>query len=154
MEHNGDPAAQHTMRIRVRHHEIDPLGHVNNAVYLNYIEEVAIEHARARGFDAARWRELGGSWVVRRHEIDYRQPALAGDDLDVTTRIVGFDRVRGVRATEIVRAGNGAILARARTEWVWVDHQGRPRRIPAAVSLAFATAPPLEGTEAHGRLPG
>ena len=60
------------MRVRVRHYEMDALGHVNNAIYLNYVEEAAVEHARRLGYDEARWRTLGGTWVVRRHEIEYR----------------------------------------------------------------------------------
>src|SRR5215207_2075314 len=94
---------EHTIRLRVRHHEMDALGHVNNAVYLHYVEEAAIEHARARGYDEARWRELGGTWVVRRHEIEYRAPAVAGDELFVTTRVLALDRARGTRRTTIER---------------------------------------------------
>jgi acyl-CoA thioester hydrolase len=131
------PATEHTMRIRVRHHEMDALGHVNNAVYLNYVEEAAVEHARRLGYDEARWRALGGGWVVRRHEIEYRAPAVAGDDLDVTTRIAGLERMRGVRRTTIVRVGDGVLLADATTHWIWIDHEGRPRRIPAEVLADF-----------------
>src|SRR5438874_9894812 len=61
----------YVMRLRVRHYETDALGHVNNAVYLNYLEQAAIEHAAAMGFGQARLAELGGFFVVRRHEIDY-----------------------------------------------------------------------------------
>jgi acyl-CoA thioester hydrolase len=126
---------EHTIVVRVRHHEMDALGHVNNAVYLNYVEEAAIEHGRARGYDEARWRSLGGNWVVRRHEIDYKAPAVAGDELRVTTRIVSLDRTRGTRRTMIER--DGALLVEAATEWVWVDFEGRPRRIPPEVLADF-----------------
>ena len=125
----------HTLRLRVRHYEMDALGHVNNAVYLQYAEEAAVEHARAIGFDEARWRELGGALVVRRHEIDYKLPAVAGDDLDVTTRVASVDRVRATRRTTIER--DGVLLAEAVTEWVLVGLDGRPRRLPAEVVDAF-----------------
>jgi acyl-CoA thioester hydrolase len=131
---------EHTIRLRVRHHEMDALGHVNNAVYLHYVEEAAIEHARRLGYDEARWRGLGGTWVVRRHEIEYRLPAVAGDDLDVTTRIVGMERARGIRRTEIVRSRDGALLAEATTQWIWVDLGGRPRRVPSEVLADFGEA--------------
>lgn len=124
---------QHTVRVRVRHYEMDSAGHVNNAVYLHYVEDAAIEHARALGFDEARWREIGGVWVVRRHEIDYKLPAVAGDELDVTTRIVGMERVQATRRTQIVRARDRALIAEAVTYWVWVGLDGRPRRLPAEV---------------------
>lgn len=124
---------QHTVRVRVRHYEMDSVGHVNNAVYLHYVEDAAIEHARVLGFDEARWREIGGVWVVRRHEIDYKLPAIAGDELDVTTRIVAMDRVKATRRTQIVRVGDGALIAETLTFWVWVGPDGRPRRLPPEV---------------------
>jgi acyl-CoA thioester hydrolase len=134
---------EHTIRVRVRHHEMDALGHVNNAVYLNYVEEAAIEHGRARGYDEARWRALGGNWVVRRHEIEYRLPAVAGDDLAVTTRVVELGRARGIRRTTIER--DGVLLVEATTEWVWIGLDGRPRRVPPEVLTDFPAnekAPP------------
>jgi acyl-CoA thioester hydrolase len=142
-----DKPIQHTVRIRVRHHEMDPLGHVNNAVYLHYVEEAAIEHARVLGFDEARWRELGGAWVVRRHEIDYKAPAVAGDELDVTTRIVAIERVQATRRTTIVRARDAVLLSEAATYWVWVGLDGRPRRLPPEVlaSLPRPDALPASG---------
>ena len=119
----------HTIRLRVRHHDMDVQGHVNNAVYLHYVEEAAIEHAGLIGFGPERLRELGGTWVVRRHAITYRRPAVAGDELDVTTTIVSLERTRGTRRTAIERGGE--LLAEAETEWVWVGNDGRPRRLPA-----------------------
>ena len=131
---------RHTLRLRVRHYEMDALGHVNNAVYLQYAEEAAVEHARALGFDAERWKELGGAWVVRRHEIEYRLPAVAGDDLAVTTHIVRLDRMRGTRRTTIAR--EGVLLAEATTEWIWIGLDGRPRRLPQEVVALFTETPP------------
>jgi len=124
------------IHVRVRHHEMDALGHVNNAVYLNYVEEAAVEHARALGYGEARWRELGGNWVVRRHEITYHAPAVAGDELAVTTRIIGLEGIRGIRRTTIERDGH--LLVDATTEWVWVGPDGRPRRLPPEVVADFA----------------
>lgn len=132
-----DQSLEHTTRVRVRHYEMDALGHVNNAVYLHYVEEAAIEHARALGFDEARWRALGGTWVVRRHEVDYRLPAVAGDELDVTTRIVRVERVQAMRRTSIVRTRDGAVVVDALTQWVWVGLDGRLRRLPNDVVAAF-----------------
>ncbi len=124
---------EHTMRVRVRHHEMDSLGHVNNAVYLHYVEEAAIDHARQLGFDEERRRELGGAWVVRRIEIDFKTPAVAGDELDVTTRIVALERVQARRRTTIVRVRDGAVIAEALAFWVWIGLDGRPRRLPVDV---------------------
>jgi acyl-CoA thioester hydrolase len=137
---------QHTVRVRVRHYEMDPLGHVNNAVYLHYVEEAAIEHARILGFDTARWREIGGTWVVRRHEIDYKLPAVTGDDLDVTTQITSIKRVQATRRTTIVRVRDSALLVDAVTYWVWVGLDGRPRRLPPEVVASLPKPVVDEGT--------
>jgi acyl-CoA thioester hydrolase len=126
----------HTIRLRVRHHDMDVQGHVNNAVYLHYVEEAAIEHAGLIGFGAERLRELGGTWVVHRHAITYRRPAVAGDELDVTTTIASLERTRGIRRTTIARRGE--LLAEAETEWVWVGIDGRPRRLPAEAVEIYA----------------
>src|SRR3954471_18487117 len=70
---------------RVRFHELDPLGHVNNAVYLSYLEQAAIDHAAAAGWDAATLRTIGGVFIARRHEITYHRPAAENDRLRVIT---------------------------------------------------------------------
>jgi acyl-CoA thioester hydrolase len=134
-------SAEHTIRVRVRHYEMDSLGHVNNAVYLHYVEEAAIEHARALGFDETRWRDLGGAWVVRRHEVDFRLPAVAGDELDVMTRIIAVERVQATRRTTIERACDRAIVAEAFTFWVWVGLDGRPKRLPAEIVASLPRIP-------------
>jgi acyl-CoA thioester hydrolase len=165
--------------VRVRHHEIDSLGHVNNASYLNYLEQAAIDHAAAAGYDAAHLRELGGTFVARRHEVDYLRPAVAGDWLRVTTWPVELGAARAIRAYEIARVpeddrepgrlGDGLFLpeevaatgddvvVRARTVWAYVDVvSGRPRRMPAEIGAAFLRRQDVEPgiLRDHERRPG
>ena len=133
-------AVEHTIRIKVRHHEMDALGHVNNAVYLNYAEECAIAHGKHVGYGIARMREVGGIFIVHRHEITYHHPAVSGDELCITTRVTAMAGVRATRHTTIIHQANGVLVAEAKTEWVWVDNDGRPRRIPDEVLEAFPPA--------------
>src|SRR5215208_7627730 len=70
---------------RVRFHEVDALGHVNNAAYLNYLEQAAIDHATYIGLDLQRLQGLGGVFVARRHQIVFLKPTFAGDLLRVIT---------------------------------------------------------------------
>jgi acyl-CoA thioester hydrolase len=122
----------------VRSYELDSNGHVNNSVYLAYAEEVAVLHAEALGFGKAWTTRQGGAWVVRKHEIVYHQPALYGDELELTTRLVSVRGARGVRQTAISRL-DGTLLADITTEWVWVRaSDGRPTRVPPALVEAFA----------------
>jgi YbgC/YbaW family acyl-CoA thioester hydrolase len=73
----------------VRHHEADAVGYVNNAAYLHYLEQAAIEHSAAVGYPLGRYREMGTLFIVRRHQIEHLRPASPGDVLEV-----GESRVR------------------------------------------------------------
>ena len=63
-----------TARYPVRQYELDVLGHVNNAVYLNWVEQVAIDHVEALGFGREWSIAQGGGWVVREHHVTYHRP--------------------------------------------------------------------------------
>lgn len=133
----ADGRPVYTMRLRVRQYEMDAFGHVNNAVYLNYLEQAATEHAEITGFSQARMTELGGMFVVRRHEIEYYGSAVAGDDLDVTTWPELLSGPRAVRCYEIRHAASGRRLIAARTLWIWIDPRGRPRPMPQEIIDVF-----------------
>ncbi|HET6381234.1 MAG TPA: thioesterase family protein [candidate division Zixibacteria bacterium] len=126
------PLLEHAQRFRVRTYELDQNGHVNNSVYLAWAENLAAEHAEALGFGRAWSLEQGGAWVVRRHEITYHRPAVAGDEIEAMVRVEALGGVRGVRRTWIRRATDANLLAEVLTDWVWVRlSDGRPRRVPA-----------------------
>lgn len=117
--------------LRVRHYEMDALGHVNNAVYQNYLEQAAIEHSEHLGITLDIYRELGGVFVMRRVEIDYLRPAVAGDTLEVTTWLKEMRGTRAYRRYEIRKQNQDDLLVTAEALWVWVDTQTmRPRPIP------------------------
>jgi len=124
------------LRLAVQPVDIDELGHVNNIVYLRWVQEAAIAHWRTVAPPAD---QAALVWVVVRHEIDYRRPALPGDDILVETWIgvsVGRDFERH---TEIVRAADRRILARARTLWCPIDAAtGRPTEVSVAVRERFS----------------
>jgi acyl-CoA thioester hydrolase len=127
-----------TTRWRVRSYELDSNGHVNNAIYLAYAEEVAALHAEVLGFGRAWTQAQGRAWVVRKHDIIYHRPADYGDELDLTTVVTAMRGARATRATSI-RLSTGPLLAEAVTEWVWVrTSDGRPTRLPPELIGAFA----------------
>lgn len=129
---------QFTTYLRVRHHEMDALGHVNNAIYQNYLEQAAIEHSENLGLSLELYRELGGLFVMRRIEIDYLRPAVAGDRLEVTTWLHEIRGARAIRRYEIRKQDNEHLLVTAEAVWVWVDITTmRPRAIPNALLDAF-----------------
>ncbi len=140
----------HTARWRVRHYECDPNGHVNNAVYLGWAEEIAIEHADLSGFGPAWTAAQGGQWVIHRQQITYHHPAVYGDEVALTVRVELVRGVRGHRRTEIRRGRDDRLLADVATEWVWVRRgDGRPAPVPPAVVAAARAA--TEATLARRR---
>ena len=127
-----------TTRLRVRHYEMDTLGHVNNAVYQHYLEQAAIEHSEHLGFNFARYREIGGVFVLRKIELDYRRPAVAGDRLEVSTWLHEMRGPRAIRRYEIRRQADDELLVTAEALWAWVELATmRPRAIPALLIDAF-----------------
>ena len=130
---------QHSEQWRVRTFELDSNGHVNNAVYLNYAEQVAVDHAEALGY-GREWAERNGiAWAVREHHVVYHRPAVYRDLLTLTTRVVSMGGVRAVRQTTITREPDGVQLAEITTEWVCVRiSDQRPTRIPADLLAGYA----------------
>ena len=115
--------------------DIDELGHVNNTVYLRWVQEVAIAH----------WSTLATAemqqeivWMVLRHEIDYKAAAKEGDSLILRTWIGTAEGLRFDRHTEILN-NDRKLLVQARTVWCPIDPQtGRPKKVSADVRRMFS----------------
>lgn len=116
--------------------DIDELGHVSNLVYLRWVQEVAMAHSRAQGWDIARYHALGAAFMVRRHEIDYIAQVTLGQTLRAETWVDSWRAASCVRKTELVR--DGGVVARAATQWAMIHlASGRPQRIPEELLAAF-----------------
>jgi acyl-CoA thioester hydrolase len=118
--------------------DIDMLGHASNVAFVRWIQDVALAHSAAVGLGLEQYQRLGAVFVIVRHEIDYLRSALRGEALEARTWISSVMAAKCVRATEIVRAADGALLARGATTWGFIEMaSGRPRRIPEEVRRAF-----------------
>ena len=118
--------------------DLDELQHVNNVVYVRWLQDIATAHWRSIAPAAAR---ESVAWVARRHEIDYVSAAVLDEELVVATWVGEARRLVFERFTEIRRAGNGQVVVRAKTLWVPVDPgTGRPRRVSDEVRALFSTA--------------
>ncbi len=136
---------------RVRAYECDTLGHVNNANYLRYMQEAAIEASADAGYDTRRYTEMGKSWLIRETSVEYFSPLFFGDTLILKTWVADVRRVRSRRMYEFRKAGAAELVARADTDWIFLDQKtGRPAGVPEPLKLAFfpegvpATAPARE----------
>lgn len=131
----GATAAPFEQLVRVAEDDLDERAHVNNAVYVKWVQQVAVAH----------WRTIAPAkdqealaWVLLRHEIDYLRAAVLGDELVLCTWVGEASGLSFERHTEI-RAGDGTVVARSRTVWCPVDARtGRPRRVSNEVRRLFA----------------
>jgi acyl-CoA thioester hydrolase len=113
---------------------VDMNGHVNNVVYVQWMQDVAVLQGGTKAM-----HESGGTWVVHSHKIEYLSPAFAGEDLVALTWVVNFRRVRSIRRHKFFRKSDNMLLAKGETEWVFVDvESGRPRMIPDEVMQLFS----------------
>ena len=116
---------------------IDELGHVNNAVWVQWIQQVAVAHWDSVA-DAAHKEAF--YWVVVRHEIDYLRAAHQGDR--ITARTWVGEEPRGARFDRFVEftGENGKICVRSKTQWAIIDKAlGRPIRVPPEVVAPFVS---------------
>jgi acyl-CoA thioester hydrolase len=117
--------------------DIDEQNHVNNTVYLRWIQDIATAHWKSLASAEA---QAAIAWVVLRHEIDYRSPASLGDEILLRTWVGKASRLKFERFTEILRKIDKQLLAQARTLWVPVDvHNGKPTRVSAELRAQFST---------------
>ena len=129
-------SAAFEMIVSVLPEDIDQQNHVNNTVYLRWVQEVATAHWRAVATADAR-ENIG--WVVLRHEIDYKTPACLGDEIVLRTWVGKSTQLMFERFTEIRRSGDDQLLANARTLWCPINAQtARPVRVPAEVREQFS----------------
>lgn len=108
--------------------DIDANGHVNNVVYLRWIQDMATAHWAARQPPE---NQAGWAWIVLRHEVDYRRALLPGETARARTWVA--NKPEGPRFDRYVRIDgpDGAMCAQALTTWCLIDSAtGRPKRVP------------------------
>jgi len=98
--------------------DIDQLGHVNNIVYLHWVQDVAVEHWYAAATEQQKALYL---WVVAKHEIEYKRPAVLGDVLLVRTWVGKATHRLFTRHTEVCRRSDHKLIARAVSLWAPID---------------------------------
>ena len=124
------------MPVAVTPADIDEQNHVNNTVYLHWVQEVAIAHWKSLASTEA---QSAIGWIVLRHEIDYKIPASLEDEIVLRTWVGEASRLKFERFTEIRRKIDNGLLAEARTVWVPIDTKtGKPTRVSGDVREKFS----------------
>jgi acyl-CoA thioester hydrolase len=120
---------------------VDQNGHVNNVMYVQWMQDSAVRHYEAMG-GTQPTQAMGATWVVRSHMIEYLRPAFAGERIRVQTWVVNMRRVRSLRRYRFLRVADEQLLVRGETDWVFVDaSSGVPRAIPPQVTDLFTLVP-------------
>ncbi len=124
-----------THTITITPADIDEMNHVNNVVYLRWVQDAAAAH-----WDALAPEELKKkyAWVVLRHEMDYKNPAKLDDPVKAETWVSSHEGVRSVRNVKLSHADTGIVFAEAVTTWCLLDAvTKRPKRIDTDITSIF-----------------
>jgi acyl-CoA thioester hydrolase len=122
----------HVVTLDVLADDIDAYNHVNNSVYLSWLDHAAWSHSAALGLSLQHCLEMRRGMAAHRTEIDYVRAAMLGDQVCVGTWIVGTDsKLRVERRFQVRRSTDGETLARARIDYVCINlDSGRAARMP------------------------
>ena len=113
--------------MKVASEDIDELGHVNNVVYVRYVQEVAAAHWNTVADKTIQQKYL---WVVLRHEIDYKNPAFVHERILATTWLGDHHGAKFDRFVKLVSETSGKVLVEAKTTWCMLDAKSmRPTKI-------------------------
>ena len=123
----------YTYNLTVKALDIDALNHVNNVIYLQWINDISILHWNSLSNESINKKYI---WVASRHEIDYIKPAFLGEKITINTWIETLEGVKSIRKVEILR--NNVLLAKSKTTWVLLNAKTqRLARIPTEILDIF-----------------
>jgi len=126
---------KHVAKLSVKSYELDAYNHVNNAIYLNYLEYARIEFLKAAGFDYPGLLEAGYFLYVTHIDIRYKASARLYDELSIEVEPIKLGKVSGTFRQTITNQ-RGEICAEAEVSWGCVDRNGRPSKFPERFAVA------------------
>lgn len=115
------PEGAFKIRRRVEWDDIDAAGHVNNAVYLNYISDCGMQSGRAVGWSMAQVHAMGYGQFARRHQIEYKAAAVMDDELEICMWMSDIRRASQMNYYTIRHISDNKLIANVRTLAVWID---------------------------------
>lgn len=125
----------HHAPVTVRFYELDPYGHVNHGVYVNYFEVGRVQLLEAIGFGLPKLDTLGFRFVVVETTVTFLRSAVANDELTVATRLTALKRVSAIWEQQILRGDE--VLVQNRLRSGITDSQGRPSAPPDGLYAAL-----------------
>ncbi len=129
----NDKCMKFSHKFFVNQSDIDEQSHVNNVAFVRWIQDVAVAHWFSATTEAQREKY---TWVVLRHEIDYKKQSFAGEEITATTWVGEPTRISWERFTEITHGEN--LLVKARSVWCLIDRKtSKPTRISSELKELF-----------------
>jgi len=122
--------------VHVRRHEVDSFGHVNNAVYLNYLEEANCDLLDQLGFPVAALKKQGVVILLKKVTLDFKSPAFHGDTLTFETWLIDLQAASGTWRHEVYNQNRTLILLAEDTGVFLSTETGRPVRVPEPIHAA------------------
>lgn len=154
-ELNWDYPEPYVIKHTAAEAEADGYGHINNSVYLKWLDQCVWKHCDAVSMGPTLCRQINRGFAAIRHEIDYITTAYPGDRVAVANWVSLNDgRLRAERRFQIIRMDDDKTLLRARSYYVCTNlTTGRPARMPEAFKTGFQVLPAVEVALAAGEKP-
>ena len=126
------------LKITVQPEHIDVLGHVNNVVYLSWMQDAATAHIEALGLGLKEYLELKHAMVAVEHHVQYRKAALQGEEIILRTWLNDINALYSFRQYAFYRPSDKAVLFMGNTQWACVEiATGRPKRMSPTFMQAY-----------------
>jgi acyl-CoA thioester hydrolase len=122
---------------KVRNHDIDAYGHVNNAAYLRIMEDAMVDYVEELGVHLLDLGREGISVYMSEVSLKYLRPAFLGDNLCIMTTFTSISRVKMIWFNEIYRQNSNELLTRVQAKAAFVNRQGKVIPIPPQVKSIF-----------------
>ncbi|WP_180106872.1 MULTISPECIES: thioesterase family protein [unclassified Acinetobacter] len=126
------------LKITVQAEHIDTLNHVNNVVYVSWMQDVATAHIEALGLGLKEYIELKHAMVAVEHHVQYRKAALEGEEIILRTWLNDINALYSFRRYVFYRPKDKAILFTGNTQWACIEiATGRPKRMSPTFTQAY-----------------
>ena len=120
---------------------IDMNSHVNNVVFLQFMQDVALEHSAINGYTLKRYKELQTTWMAKKHCINYIKPVFLGQKIKIKTWIDTISKTFAIRKYEFFNEEDNTLVCEAESTWVYIDlKKNRPCKIDEDMKKAFLTS--------------
>lgn len=133
------PRSEYIQTLVVAESHLDELNHVNNVVYVQWIQDIAGAHWLSHASEEIKKQVF---WVVRKHVIDYKQPCLLGEKLTIKTQTPAEYKGPLWDRHVWIYKENDTLAVSATTTWCLLDRSsGKPMRISTDIHRVFIEQP-------------